>query len=268
MGASFHACATYRACSAYAVLGHLVRDRAAPTCSNLRVNTWMITLRRTTLVVTMASSSELTSSSPNSSVSSWWKHVRIIGFGFALILKKKSNRKLSWDRISLGRPPWPWISHHLLPNSRMLGLQMWPTACGCIGFASFAIGCLDYIIFWNCMLVKKIIFFGGEKCVCGHLKTQHVCSFMASSILEKSRNLRAVRKVICQNWPQRYVFPTWILVLETCTKDQVKTRGLRHTVDTCQSVDQSWLGPELSYTWNSLYLYLSFLKGSQISWTH
>lgn len=48
-----------------------VRDGRAPTSSSCTAGTCTITRRRTTLVVTVASSSELTSSSPNSSVSSW-----------------------------------------------------------------------------------------------------------------------------------------------------------------------------------------------------
>lgn len=97
-GATFHACTTYGACSASIVLGHLVKGRAVPTCSNLRVDTWIITLRRTTLVVTMASSSELASSSPNSSVSSWWKHARIVVlFSFVLSLEN-----LTKDFLEIG----------------------------------------------------------------------------------------------------------------------------------------------------------------------
>lgn len=118
IGATFHACTTYRACSASVVLGHLVKDRAVPmTCSNVRVDTWMITLRRTTLVVTMASSSELASSSPNSSVSSWWKHVRVIVFCCFALLLKIFNQNFSRDRIWLGRPPWPWTFLHPVPDS-------------------------------------------------------------------------------------------------------------------------------------------------------
>lgn len=65
--------------------------------------TWIMTLRRTTLVVTVASSSELASSSPNSSVSSWKHGSRFVCHargrlpaGSALYLALTSDNVIQW----------------------------------------------------------------------------------------------------------------------------------------------------------------------------